>query len=263
MGSEHDMLWWLTDIWPKVLAFDAGRYLIAASVMFAVTYLVLRRYRPSRRLQRGAPQAADYRREFLTSLRTVLIFSVTGLAISIAAASGLVTVYSQWDAYGWWWLGLSLPMLLIVHDAYFYWTHRLLHHPRLFRLAHLLHHRSRSPSPFAAYAFAVPEALVETLFMPLVLLLVPLHALVIFVFLAIMIVRNVIAHCGYEIHPRGMADAWWGRWFTTTTHHDQHHLEGRYNYGLYFTWWDRLMGTENPRYRQRFREIVRIPAAAE
>ncbi|MBA3838282.1 MAG: sterol desaturase family protein, partial [Zymomonas sp.] len=41
-----------------------------------------------------------------------------------------------------------------------------------------------------------------------------------------------------------------------TTHHDLHHTEGRYNFGLYFTWWDRLMGTEHPRYHERFEAVV-------
>jgi len=263
MQAQHDLLWWLTDMWPRVLAFDAGRYLIAAPVMFAIGYFLLRRLRPWRRLQRRGAGAADIRREILSSLRTAVIFSLAGLGISVAAAAGLVTVYGRWDAYGWAWLALSLPVLLVLHDAYFYWTHRLLHHRRAFGWTHALHHRSRAPTPFAAYAFAVPEAVVQSLCVPLALVLLPLHGLVIFAFLAIMIVRNVIGHCGYEVHPAGMADAWWGRWFTTTTHHDLHHLEGRYNYGLYFTWWDRLMGTENPRYRQRYRQVTSRPVAAK
>lgn len=29
-------------------------------------------------------------------------------------------------------------------------------------------------------------------------------------------------------------------------HHDLHHAQAGWNYGLYFTWWDRLMGAEHP-----------------
>lgn len=32
------------------------------------------------------------------------------------------------------------------------------------------------------------------------------------------------------------------------THHDMHHTSGNSNFGLYFTWWDRMMGTEHPQY---------------
>jgi Delta7-sterol 5-desaturase len=45
-------------------------------------------------------------------------------------------------------------------------------------------------------------------------------------------------------------------WFNTTTHHDLHHQDGRSNYGLYFSWWDRWMGTEHPEYQQRVAEIA-------
>ncbi|MDB5704262.1 MAG: sterol desaturase, partial [Sphingomonas bacterium] len=45
-------------------------------------------------------------------------------------------------------------------------------------------------------------------------------------------------------------------WLTTTTHHDLHHSEGRHNFGLYFTWWDRWMGTEHPKYHARFENIA-------
>ncbi len=78
----------------------------------------------------------------------------------------------------------------------------------------------------------------------------------IFAFVIFMVARNVLGHAGFELHPKG-----WTRhpvlgWLTTTTHHDLHHAAVGCNYGLYFTWWDRLMGTEHPHYRQRFDEVV-------
>jgi len=38
--------------------------------------------------------------------------------------------------------------------------------------------------------------------------------------------------------------------------HDLHHEHGRYNYGLYFRWWDKLMGTEHPDYRRKFEAVT-------
>ena len=49
----------------------------------------------------------------------------------------------------------------------------------------------------------------------------------------------------------------WVSWWNTTTHHDLHHSAGNYNYGLYFTWWDRMMGTEHPEYKERFRAVAK------
>ena len=134
---------------------------------------------------------------------------------------------------------------------------------------HRLHHRSTTPTPFAAYAFAAPEAAVQALFVSLWICLIPTPDFALFLLLGIMIVRNVIGHAGTELHPRGMADHWLGGLFTTTVHHDLHHGGGfSHNYGLYFTWWDGMMGTEHPRYREIYREVtsrelpVAKPAAA-
>jgi Delta7-sterol 5-desaturase len=66
-------------------------------------------------------------------------------------------------------------------------------------------------------------------------------------------VRNVMGHAGVELMPRALADSRWFGWINATTHHDLHHSSFHHNYGLYFTWWDRMMGTEHPAYREQLR----------
>ncbi|RLA28266.1 MAG: hypothetical protein DRQ63_03960 [Gammaproteobacteria bacterium] len=131
-----------------------------------------------------------------------------------------------------------------------------MHHRKLFRFFHRIHHKSHTPTPWAAYSFAPPEAVVEAGVLPLVALVLPMHELTAFLFVTHMIIRNVIGHAGIELFPK-----WWLRvpllrWITTTTHHDLHHSTARYNYGLYFTWWDRLFSTEHPEYRSRFEAVT-------
>ena len=181
---------------------------------------------------------------------------VTRLSVNVEPEHGaevtLGTLVSNWlEVVAW------VAMLLVLHDAWFYWTHRLLHRPAWFKRWHRTHHKTVTPTPFAAYAFDWREALVQVA-MPLAIgFVLPIPFLAFFAFLGIMIARNVLGHCGTELHPRGFADHWfWGN-FTTTTHHDLHHSGGfGSNYGLYFTWWDRICGTEHPRYREIFREIT-------
>ncbi|MBB3167458.1 sterol desaturase family protein [Simiduia aestuariiviva] len=43
---------------------------------------------------------------------------------------------------------------------------------------------------------------------------------------------------------------------TTPTHYDLHHQKFNGNYGLYFTWWDRWMGTEFPGYKADFKRAA-------
>jgi len=80
---------------------------------------------------------------------------------------------------------------------------------------------------------------------------------VIFAWLNFQIIRNAMGHTGFEFFPR-----WWlasplTRWVNTTTHHDLHHNGSfKHNYGLYFTWWDKWLGTEHPRYAERFAEVI-------
>jgi hypothetical protein len=114
----------------------------------------------------------------------------------------------------------------------------------------------KASTPWAAYSFAPAEAIIQAVFLTLILLVLPLHPLVIFLFLAHMIVRNVLGHAGVELLPRAWLAGWWGRWLTTTLHHDLHHAQGRHNYGLYFTWWDRIGSTEHPEYSARLQRFV-------
>ncbi|MBU6258839.1 MAG: sterol desaturase family protein [Burkholderiales bacterium] len=227
------------------------RYLVFAGLFWFALHRWLRR-RLQRRVIAGWPTAADLRREIAYSLSSLCVFAGIGGALFALIVSGHATIYREPARYGWWWLGASLPLLLIWHDFYFYWTHRLLHRRWLFRHVHGVHHRSRHPSPFAAYAFHPVEALVNGLVTPLALLAVPLHWSVLLAFGLHQIIRNAHGHAAVEIMPRGFARHALGGRFTTTTHHHLHHETAQGNYGLWFTWWDRWCGTERPDYGARF-----------
>ena len=91
------------------------------------------------------------------------------------------------------------------------------------------------------------------LFIPLFAMLFPINDLAIFIYLIFMILRNALGHSGYEVFPSGFSRSALG-WNNTVTHHDLHHQVGRYNFGLYFTWWDRWMATEHPEYHKKFEQ---------
>ncbi len=238
--------------WPFV-RFEALRYLIVASAMAGLLLVFA-----WPRIQRRRPVRSDYRRELLASLRTSAVF----------AAVGLVTIWGQQN--GWLaghvldasaaYIALSLLGLILFHDTWFYWTHRAMHDRRIFPWMHRLHHRSVAPTPFAAYAFSTSEAVVQAIFFPIWMIIVPMPIGSAFAFMLFMIVRNVMGHAGHELHPRGWVDHPVLQWVNTTVHHDLHH-SGNFgcNYGLYFTWWDRICGTEHPEYRARFRALTERP----
>lgn len=251
-----DLLQSYVHAWPGVWALDTARYAMAATLMAAIVAGFWRFGLARRKLQARRAGGADIRREILASLRSAAIFASMGAAIVVAVQQGWVTVYKDFSAAGPLYLVLSLAGMLVAHDSWFYWMHRAMHHRRLFRLFHRHHHLSQTPTPWAAYSFAVPEAIVHGAFVPLFVAVVPMHGLALFGFGVVQIVRNVMGHAGTELHPAAFGPGHWLGWNNTTIHHDLHHQTGRYNYGLYFRWWDKLMGTEHPEYRRRFEAII-------
>ena len=151
----------------------------------------------------------------------------------------------------------QIILIVLVHDAYFYWIHRAMHSKRLFRATHLHHHKSRTPTPWTAYSFSSSEAVLEAAYVPLFLYATSFAGMTyagfaVLIFMWHQIIRNTMAHAGHELFPAGWVDNPLTSWIATTTHHDLHHSD-RANYGFYFTWWDKWMGTEHPRYKEEFR----------
>ncbi|MFM5884824.1 MAG: sterol desaturase family protein [Novosphingobium sp.] len=239
-------------------AFDFARYLIAASLIAALVWVLRRTRWASRKIQAREATRADFLREFGASIRTVLVYTVLAVPMVWAFRNGVLRSY-QGALTPLVYLG-HLGAILLAHDTWFYWTHRAMHHPRLFKSFHRFHHRTVTPTPWTAYSFAVPEAAVMFMFMPVWFTLVPTPVPVVFTFLAVMILRNAMGHAGLELHPRGWASHPLLKWISTTTHHDLHHAGSfSHNYGFYFTWWDKLMGTEHPDYVARFDAVTERP----
>jgi sterol desaturase/sphingolipid hydroxylase (fatty acid hydroxylase superfamily) len=245
------------DRWLVTVTVDALRYFLVAGSAFLV-FWVWGRERFAKRLVFGkrAP-VSKMLRDVGWSISTVLIFSMCGVGVYFAGKAGILRRYDDPAAYGVWWLALSVPVLIVLQDAYFYFTHRAMHHPLIYRWVHRTHHVSTTTSPWTAYAFSPFEALVHAAFVPLVWLVLPLNEIPVFVFLGFMMVRNVLGHLSIELFPSGFSKSrLWG-WSTTTTHHAQHHQHVRANYGLYFTFWDRLFGTTHERYDEAFEAVAK------
>lgn len=239
---------------------DITKYLLAAGLLSLMLWL-LRKTMQRRRLQAHPVTGKDYRREISWSLLTATLFGcISLLCIAWFGEQGWNQLYWNLSDGSWGYTAFCLALMIVGHDAYFYWSHRLLHQRRLMRFAHRVHHQSHTPTPWAAYAFHPLEALTQILYPVVFAMLLPMHPLVIWLWSLHMIVRNVIGHAGYELMPRWMVRSGWFDWLTTSTHHDLHHQYGRHNFGLYFTWWDRWMGTEHPDYAVRVASNLGLPA---
>ncbi len=244
------------------ISIETGvRYAIAAGLAWLVCYVLFQRRWLHRKINPAAPPASEVWREIRYSALTVLVFGAVGAATVLAVRAGFTQMYFRIEKYGWGWFWISAGLAVLLHDAWFYWTHRLMHRPRLFRLFHRAHHLSTNPSPWAAYSFGPLEAVLQAAIFPLAITLIPMHPLAFFAFMIWQISFNVIGHTGFEIYPRWFLKTWLGRLLNTPTNHVMHHEYLRGNYGLYFNVWDRLMGTNHARYEERFEEVTSRPRA--
>ncbi len=190
-------------------------------------------------------QASQIRREIGWSLLSAAIYGVPAGIIAWGWQNrGWTLIYSDWDTYPLWYLPLSLFLYLFLHDTWFYWTHRLLHRPRWFRLAHAVHHDSRPPTAWAAMSFHPIESVTVAIVIPVLVFIIPIHAAMLVVVLMIMTIMGVTNHMGWEIFPRAFTHSPLGHWLITASHHQRHHENYRCNYGLYFRFWDHLCGTD-------------------
>jgi Delta7-sterol 5-desaturase len=242
---------------------DAVIYASFAGVLWFVFYVLLRRRAASRKIVKRWPTWRQIGLEVVYSLRSIGVFGIVSGLVVYAALGGWTKLYGRFDQHGNWWLAASFAIAIVTHDAYFYWTHRLMHHPRLFRRLHRTHHLSINPSPWAAYCFSIGEAFVQAGIGPLLVFTVPMHPSAFLLFMFWQISFNVFGHCGFEIWPSWFLRSPLGKFFNTPTHHAQHHEKLRANFGLYFNVWDRLMGTNHPDYDRKFEQVTMKEPATE
>jgi len=230
---------------------------VAVAGLAALTFYTWRRERHiETKIQPRWPRAADYQREIGYSLLTFAVFTTTGFAVLNGPLQPYHHLYHDVSEYGWTWFIVSIPLVLVLHDTWFYWAHRLMHHRLLYRRVHLVHHRSINPTPWASFAFHPLEAVVEAGGILFQAFLLPLHPGTLAIAMLIMTLYNVYGHLGWELYPRGFAAHSIGRFFNTSVSHNQHHAQAKNNYALYFLWWDRWCGTLDPEYEAEFERVA-------
>ena len=230
------------------------RYLAFAGLAFFAWYGGRNRAHRGK-LQPSDPGLGQIAREIAFSVGAVAIFGLVNALLFGYGVHAHTLLYLDVAQYGWTYFWLSIPLMVLAHDAYFYWTHRLMHTRALFRAFHAVHHLSRSPTPWTAYAFHPLEATVQALGVVAIIFVIPAHPLALLIFQTISTAINVYGHLGYELYPRDWARHWAGRWINTSIAHNWHHKTARHNYGFYFLFWDRLMGTLEPGYEARYAQV--------
>lgn len=167
-------------------------------------------------------------------------------------------------------IGVTVFVLDVLHDAWFYWTHRLLHNKVLYKWVHKMHHESRVPTAFTGYSFHPIEAMIVFANEILVCFMFPIHIQVHRAYHMYTTIIHSGGHAGYEIAPcipsiqavlyflwnvlyrlvtRRGEFPWVSSKLNTVAHHDMHHRFPNVHFSLYMTHWDKIMGTEHKDYQ--------------
>jgi Delta7-sterol 5-desaturase len=234
-------------------------YLAFTVPFFVIFWWWLKDRLQSRRIQQK-PRADKKQifKELKNSFLTVLSITVVDTLIFSAGSESYIKIYTDISQYGWFYFVVTTFLLFVVDDTYFYWMHRLMHTDLLFKRVHKVHHESIDTTPFTSFSFHPFEAVLEQgnlIFIVLLSMFTPVHFAAIIIWQLGSMLLNVVGHLGYEIYPKWLLDTPILKWLAPTTHHNLHHTKFRGNYGLYFRWWDKIMGTEFDNFTETYRSI--------
>ena len=199
---------------------------------------------PARKLTKIHPPRRLILSEIRWSVIASVIYALPGALVITAWNHGGTKIYTDAAEYGWAYIPFSIFLYLFIHDTYFYWTHRMMHHPKIFPVMHKVHHESRQPTPWAGFSFHPWESILGAIILPLLVFVIPIHVGAILFILTLMTIVSVTNHSGFEILPDPVLKSFIGRNWISAAHHNLHHLNYQCNYALYFRFWDKVMGTD-------------------
>ncbi|KAF9195282.1 c-5 sterol desaturase [Haplosporangium sp. Z 767] len=133
---------------------------------------------------------------------------------------------------GWGYVAFSLVAFLLFTDCGIYWIHRFLHHPLVYKRIHKPHHKWIVPTPFSSHAFHFLDGYLQSVPYHMFVYLVPMNKYIYLIMFALVNFWSVLIHDGEYMISSAVINS--------AAHHTVHHLYFNYNYGQYFTLWDRL-----------------------
>jgi len=160
----------------------------------------------------------------------------------------------------WYTIIFQIFLCMVIEDTIFYWTHRMLHHPKIYYLIHKKHHEYKTTIGVAA-EYAHPLEYVVSNMLPFSIgpLIVGMHYYTFWMWMILRVGETIDGHCGYAFpwSPYRLLP-----FSGSALVHDFHHSHVVCNFASFFTWWDHLMKTDNEYLRwleKRQPKVNRVP----
>ncbi len=173
---------------------------------------------------------------FYSLMSGVPIYSAYEIGLRWMYANGSLTTL-QFGAHPIWFV-LLFPVLALWQSVHFYGVHIALHHPKLYRHVHSVHHRNVNTGPWSGTSMHPVEHLFFFSAM-LILLVLPSHPVHMLFLGYWLLLGAASSHSGYEaIWARDRQQLLIGAFF-----HQLHHRYYECNYGNSEMPWDKWFGT--------------------
>ncbi len=219
----------------SLVAVIFGRYLIVSFFYQNVLSLFGKKLRNS-----FNTNSVQIKREIKWSFLSSLTFSGIFAGCFLAYQYNLTAIYTNPEEYSLLYFFFSPVLVLVLYETYYYWLHRWMHTPRIFKHIHKAHHTSVKPTVFTAFSFHPLEAFFQFIVFAILIFVLPIHPAMMAAVFTILTVFAVVNHSGHEVYSSSIQ-----KHIIGSSHHDLHHKELRTNFGLNFTWWDKIIGTES------------------
>ncbi len=134
--------------------------------------------------------------------------------------------------------GESLAVLLL-YDFLYYFYHRGMHHPKILKYVHRVHHLVRFPTANESIFLHPLEAVGALCLLGFsIVLFGPISSTSFLIVFFVYSTVNIVVHSNLVIpHPAFRLTNFWAR------SHDIHHDKLKYNYSSIFPFWDQAFGT--------------------
>ncbi len=238
-ATMSQFLWNFLVYWLAAYAVLAGIYLVAGKFVSWFNQSLLQK----KRIQDKDCPPELIRRDIKQSLLSLLnISAMLSIGLSLRSAGlGVPPMELTWVT-GIVWAIISL----LLFDTWFYWAHRAIHHPRLYKKIHRWHHKAITPTVWSNNSDTLVDNLFCQSYWLVAPILLPAPTLIICLHKVYDQITGMLGHAGYEYAGGRMSAR--PSPLIGTTFHDQHHSAFHYNFATHFSLWDRLMGTLHPEY---------------
>ncbi|XP_077996939.1 methylsterol monooxygenase 1-like [Glandiceps talaboti] len=224
--------------WGSIIVHEVAYFLICAPGFISQFIPAMQKYK----IQRDKVESFDGQWKCFRLLMFNHFIIQAPLILGTYQFTKMFGIPYDWDNMPTWYnLALRVFGCAVIEDTWHYFVHRLLHHRRLYKYVHKIHHNFQAPFGMTAeYAHPIETLVLGAGFFIGVLLFCN-HFILLWVWVIFRLMETIDVHTGYDfpLNPLHLLPFYGGARF-----HDFHHMNFNGNYSSTFTWWDKIFGTD-------------------